>query len=163
VKGLTGLARIELDREVRREQVVWRQQRIQDRQDPGVLHQLRDHGRLAQERIDALGLEALEVVPAAKRPAEVGRERRLDAVDLAIPARLVPPVTRRTVTRLRRGAGNRPNSLAKRLALGAHSRNDPDLIVRLLADRGAVDDGRFPEVIPLACPKQEGSRVHVDP
>ncbi len=48
-----------------------------------MLDELGDDRRLGQERIDPLGLEALEVVPAAQRPAEIGRELRLDPLDLA--------------------------------------------------------------------------------
>jgi hypothetical protein len=82
VERLAGLAGIELDGEVRREQVVGREQPVQDRQDARVLDQLGDDRRLGQERVDPLGVEALEVVPAAQCPAQVRRELRFDAVDL---------------------------------------------------------------------------------
>ncbi len=83
VKRLTGLAGIELDGEVGRQQVAGREQPVQDRQDTRMLDQLGDDRRLGQERIDPFGVEALEVVPAAQRPAEVGCELRLDPLDLA--------------------------------------------------------------------------------
>jgi hypothetical protein len=68
---------MELDGEVGREQVIGRKQPVQDRQDPRMLDQLGDDRRLGEERVDALGVEALEVVPAAQCPAQVRRELRL--------------------------------------------------------------------------------------
>jgi hypothetical protein len=74
---------MDLDRKARGEPVVRGQQAVEHREHVRVLDDARDGRRLGEQRVDALGMEAFEIVPPHQAPLEPGRERRLDLVDLA--------------------------------------------------------------------------------
>ena len=77
---LGRLAGQQVDRQVGREQGVGLEDLVEDRHHPRVLDELGDRRCLGQERVDAVGLEALEVVapPVGVRP-EPGRQPGADA------------------------------------------------------------------------------------
>ena len=84
VPALSGLAGMDLDREARRQAVVGRQQLVEEREHDGMLDDARHRRRLGEQRVDALGMEALEVVAPHQLAAQPGRKGRLDLADIAL-------------------------------------------------------------------------------
>ena len=76
---------MQVDGQGGREQVILRQEGVNDGQHGRVLDDLSDRRCLRQQGVDPLGLEALEVVAAHVLLLQIGRELRADPVDL-IPA-----------------------------------------------------------------------------
>src|SRR5262249_27322246 len=74
VPSLRRLTRMDVDREERGEQVVGLQQTVDDREQARMLDQQRERRILRQERVDTLGVEALEVVASHVLAVEVGRQ-----------------------------------------------------------------------------------------
>src|SRR5678815_5468900 len=68
VKRLRRLVRLDPDRLAGGEQIAGQQIVIAERQHPGIQRDLPEHAAARDQRVDALGAEALEVVPPAVRP-----------------------------------------------------------------------------------------------
>src|SRR5690606_18072395 len=90
VEVLPRLARQQVDRQVRRQQVAGKQQLVEDRQQRRVLDEGGDARRLGEQRIDAVGREPLEVVASpAGALAEMWRQLVADPVEHVVPDRLL--------------------------------------------------------------------------
>jgi hypothetical protein len=83
MQDLRGLARMHVDGDVCGQQIRGLQQLVEDREHPGVNHQIDDGGRLGEQRIQPLRAQTLEVVAAERSAGEVRCKLSLDPIEFA--------------------------------------------------------------------------------